>query len=126
MNCIRKKWFEILAVDPDEIDRAAGGLAGVTLGQHAGDGIGGGGEFHMLQGHAVAGLRLRADEGDEIVDLGVATPGVPINGLALGLGQRGGPIPGKGEAGRDGHEGEGGKGGLAKGAAVHGASLFVL
>ena len=111
---------KVFAVDPDHIDRPACGLTCVTFSHHAGYGVGGGGQFDVLQGDAVTLQGLRADVGNEIVDLGIPAPCVPIDGLALGLGQDGVPVGGKGHAGMDGHQGEGGKCGLAKGAAVHG------
>ena len=74
----------------------------------------------MLQHDPMARLRLGPDESDELVDLRISAPGVPIDRLALCLGQNRVPITGKGDAGANGHQSQCGKRGLAKGAAVHG------
>ena len=77
---------EVLAIDPDEIDAAAAVLAGGLLGQNAAHGVRGIGELHMLQFDAVALLHHSARPGDVGVDAVVPAPGVPVDRLALGLG----------------------------------------
>src|SRR3546814_3904900 len=52
---------EVLAIDPDEIDRAARLLTGGPLGQHARDRLGGVGELHVMEGDAEALLHLVVD-----------------------------------------------------------------
>ncbi len=100
---------EVLAVDPDEVDRAALVSPGRLLGQHAGDRLGRVGELHVAQRDAVVGGDPLADPGDVGVDPLVAAPGVPEHGLAARLGDDVVPVlrPGaaadaKGEQGAEG------------------------
>jgi hypothetical protein len=75
---------EVLAVDPDQVDRPAAGLPGGLLGEHAGDRFAGVGELDVDQVDAVAVAHFVAGPGDVVVDLGGAAPGVEIDGLAAG------------------------------------------
>ena len=83
---------EILAVDPDQVDRAALVLAGRLLGDHLGHGARGVVELHMDELDAVAPLQLGARPFDIGVDVFRAAPGVPVDRLALGLGKHGIPF----------------------------------
>jgi octaprenyl-diphosphate synthase len=87
-----------------------------TLGKNAGDGVRGGGQFDMFEGDSIPRLRLIPDPGYEIVDLGVAAPCMPVDGLALGFGKDAIPFCSKGfrrKPGKGGQAGEQGQGGAA-------------
>ena len=95
---------KVLAVDPDQVDRASVLAAGRLLGHDPGDGLGGVGELDLVQLDPVARAHLVANPGDVVVDVLVAAPGVPVDGLAAGLGQS--VVPGLAPCRGRGHEGE--------------------
>ena len=76
---------KILAVDPDEIDRAARVATRRLFGDDARHRLGGIAELHMLHGDAIALRHQLADPGDIGVDLLVARPGIPVDRLPLGV-----------------------------------------
>ncbi len=76
---------KILAVDPDQVDRAAIVPAGRLFGHHLGDGVCGVVELHMDEFHAVALFQLAAGPFEIGVDVFGAAPGVEIDGFAPGL-----------------------------------------
>ena len=84
---------EVLAVDPDQVDRAALGRAGGLFGDDARHRLGGVGELDVDQIDAVALLHLIADPLDVGVDLRIAAPGVPVHRLAARLRER--VVPGR-------------------------------
>ena len=79
---------EVLAVDPDQVDRAALGAPGRLLGDHARHRLGGVGQLDVDEVDAVALVHLLADPFDVGVDLRIAAPGMPVHGLAARFGQR--------------------------------------
>ena len=92
---------KVLAIDPDEIDRAAFILAGRFFGQHLGHRVGGVIEFHVNHLDAEAVSQRLSGPADIAVDVLGAAPGVEIDGLALGLLQHGIPVTRVGVGGVD-------------------------
>jgi hypothetical protein len=76
---------EVLAVDPDEIHRAAVPATGRFLRQNPRHRVGGVGKFHVAQAHPVVLGHPPAHPGDIAVDPLVAAPGVPEHRLTTGL-----------------------------------------
>jgi hypothetical protein len=82
---------EVLAVDPDQVDRAVGGAAGGFLRAHAFDHLGRVGDLDVFELHAMALLQFCRSPLQVGVDALAAGPGVEVDRLAARAGFNGGP-----------------------------------
>ena len=115
---------EVLAVDPDRVDRAAGGASGLLLAEHLVDRLGGVGDLDLVEGDPEVGEPVGHLAVDERVEPLVAAVHVPVDALALRLGEHGVPVGGVdrgglvlGAAARGGQQRGGGEGGRQQGGA---------
>ncbi len=83
---------EVLAVEPDGVDRSTGGAAGLLLAEDLVHGVSGVGDLHLVQRDALLPEPVGDVAGDEGVERVVAAVHVPVDGLAAGCSLDGRPI----------------------------------